>query len=297
MSLRRTLLIATAIVFGLIVAVDLLNLDPEKYDVLSILGLILAVAGFLKEPKDTTKSVQATEARASDVAARFPKLKTKLDGGLFGGLAGGCLAGVIIGGAYHVLDSGGSPFPGLIPEIVVASAVTGPILGVLCQLLAGLFAYFRQERRLPALVFNEFTGGLLGGLSTGVLVGMPFGWHFGRQPVPLIGEDTLLIGALPGAIVILLVIIVYDAGTLSFGMARNFVVAIVMGVITALAGLAINDTLELYSTIENYLYRPASTVDLMIGGCFLGLFVGAILGCVIGTSLLLDRIWRPAVPA
>lgn len=289
MNVRQSLLAATAIVLLALVVVDLVEVDLGKDDLIKIGTFILAVAGYLKEGKsgDKTGVAKSVEAQATPTVPQ--SFRVRLDGGLFGGLAGGCLAGVIIGLVYTP-GSAGTLFPGPIPDIIVASAVTGTALGVLTELFSTWFVHLSKRDGQSALLFNEFTGGLLGGLLTGGLIGCLLGWYFGPRDDPLIQAGTLLVGAVPGTIVIVLIMIVYEAGGLSRALVRNVLVAMVTGAIVAVTGLAAAEISGLTNRIEDYFLHGEGS-DYILGGALLGLLAGVVLGTVLGMNLILRRIW------
>jgi hypothetical protein len=289
MGVRQALLAATSFVLFVLFVSKLVGVG--RAEILAVGGFILSVAQYFREGKTPEKTGTAPGARARKTRGPPRTFRARLDDGLFGGLTGGCLAGVIIGFAYHyAAEPPGASLLVIIPHIILASAVTGVVLGVLAQLFSSWFAHLSSESGQSALVFNEFTGGLLGGLLTGGLMGAALGWYFGPRPEPLLAPIMLLAGAVPGTIVILSIMMAYDARKLSRAFARNVLVALVTGAVVAFAGLAAAEVSGLPGVIQNYFFY-GDRGDHVLGGAIFGLFAGAVLGAVLGVNLLLRRVW------
>jgi hypothetical protein len=280
MTTRQALLAATVLVLLALLIFEWFGLGLKELR--DVAALILSVAGFVREGKTGAAKTGETQETLTATQA----FRVQLNDGLFGGLTGGCLAGVII--AFYAAPPGGGAPLRAIGDIIFWSAVTGTVLGFLAKLFSTLFDHLSRESGRSALLFNEFTGALLGCLLTGIVLGGALGRYFGPRP-DYLDPEKFLGAAVPGAIVIVLIMIVYDAGRISRALAPNILVALVTGAVVPIAGLAAAQVSGLSGWIEAS-FSSGDPSGYVLGGVLYGLLAGGILGTVLGMNLMFRRL-------
>lgn len=283
MQIRVVLLIAVCVLLVLSI------LAGGKYnEFAALLMAIITLHGAVKEKKKRRK--EKRERRRSKTF----RLTPSFDSGLYGGLIGGAIAGVIIGMSYYVYSMnywGGimSARWEIIPHIFVYASLTGTFLGTSIQLITVWFRRLVTERQYSSLVFNEVSGGILGGAIAGIPVGALGGWFFGQRPHPFIDINLLVTGSVLGAICIVLGVLLYDYE----GRLRNVMRALLFSsVISAFAAMFGIVVLRLLNIGVLFFSSDATEFLAIEGGAILGLVIGIVLGFQVGCTLRLYRLWE-----
>lgn len=217
--------------------------------------------------------------------------------GLFGGFFGGIIAAPIITAGYYF---GWDPayvatrpsFGLLLTENTVAAVLVGLVLGACGLALAEAFARLGSSGpRWRRVAFNALTGAIVGGILAGVITAPLETVYFGPKPRPFLSPVAMLPGALIGTAVIVFSIVNYRLEHINpkrlilsavTAIGSCFATAVVaFGVLLfllpqVLMAIAVRITSEIV-TIPN----------LLIGGFFYGIVVGAILGAAMGLTLIL----------
>jgi MFS family permease len=244
---------------------------------------IIALLGTGKEKKKRRK-----DKRERRRAKPF-RLMPSFDSGLYGGLIGGAIAGLIIGVMYYVdfMNAGWR----IIPHIFIYASLVGTLLGASVQLIILWFRRLVTERQYSSLVFNEVSGGILGGAIAGIPVGALGGWFFGQRPGPFIDIGLLVTGSVLGAICIVLGVLLYDYE----GRLRNVMRALLFSsVISAFAAMFGIVVLRFLNIGDPFFFSDATGIDFLAieGGAILGLVIGIVLGFQVGCTLRLYRLWE-----
>jgi hypothetical protein len=165
--------------------------------------------------------IALTKSRRSDSIKRSKfRLTPSFESGLYGGLIGGSLSGLLIGLPYFVENRNWVPKNkmhiadrvtwSIVPESVLYSALIGLAVGASTQYLIGWFRHLAGEDQLRSIVFNDLSGGVLGGILAGLFVGAEGGWIFGAKHIPPVSDPVLICGSAVGPIFIVLGSLVYD---------------------------------------------------------------------------------------
>jgi hypothetical protein len=241
------------------------------------------------------------------VAAR-DHLVGSLQKGFLGGYLGSFVAALASAVPYYFLwvseyrkrptdlDPPGS-IGDLVLEIAIASALIGCVLGFLSL----FFSRLKFDQKLISLATRPtwqqtLVGSAVGGTLAGLLTAPFLTWYFGRFSRPEYSPDLLLPGSVVGAAVFIFAVVNFDFERLG----RRRILASVAAVPAAIAGGAaatvlIFGPLYLFGVVElvtNLLRGGAERETiLLVGGAIYGMPVGAVLGCVIGTAILLTQRW------
>jgi hypothetical protein len=215
------------------------------------------------------------------------RLTPSFESGVFGGLIGGALAGLLIGVLYY-LGLQGSAGLDLILWIALYGALAGFVLGAGAQLTILGFRHAVTEKAYPALIFNEVTGGVLGGGLGGIVVGAIGGWFFGPRPTPFIEIGLLVIGSAFGTVCVVLGILLYDYEGRWRPALRAFSVALLLTGLAAFLGFMLLNVFR----VEQFFHFRASEPLMTVGGAIIGGGIGMVLGLQIGLTLLLYRAWE-----
>ncbi len=272
-----------------------LNWEAEWYEAvgISLLLCLIVGAGLLSDllsAKDRSHSIQFDLERNEQLSAPF---RVDHMAGVYGGIIAGLVGGLITALAYQLGEQPDDLFSGLFARIVAAAAFTGFVLGLLCRIFIVWFAFLSERHGRSRFWFNEFTGGMGGGLVTGALMGLLLGWSFGQLPgYGLISTNALFFGALVGSAALTVTLRLYDVGYLASWIVRDFFVLVMVGVLIAGLGLLFDQAFGIYELIELRFYDGDDSTDLMLGGLVFGLLAGGVIGIVIGIDVILQRWWH-----
>jgi hypothetical protein len=149
------------------------------------------------EPPQTQGQAEEKIKRAKSF-----RLPPSFENGIYGGVIGGAFAGLFIGVAYFVkfnsLDKSVTWID--IPVLCLYCAFSGMLLGAFPQLFILWFDYLVTEKQHRWLAFNEVSGGLVGGVISGVPIGIFAALFFGWSHDYFVGTDLLMIGSVISAI-------------------------------------------------------------------------------------------------
>lgn len=298
MSAARSLMVASFLIVLVVGTVQLVSGELTG-DVVNMLvglgGLLISVAGFVRGGAAPERAPRALRTSSRAGTTPRPAFRVSLDAGFFGGFAGGVIGGLVVALAYVRANPGEAGEYGFAAQIVAACTVSGALLGLSSQLLLALLAHTGRVRH-RAWPLEEVAACLAGGIVSGALIGPPLGWHFGRQPHSYLEPADLFPGALVGAIVIVLSLAVFDRGGWSWFLLRSALLAVVVGAIAAGLGLALMHVFGLYDLLFEFFVGQPSTRTYVLGGAIYGVCTGAVLGIVMGTTLILDRVWSGSAP-
>jgi hypothetical protein len=214
------------------------------------------------------------------------RLSPSFDSGIFGGVIGGSLAGLIIGVAYY-LDIRDPLRWDIIPQIFMYAAFAGTLLGASSQLLILWFGHLARDRQYSGLVFNEWTGGMLGGAIAGIFAGGLGGWFFGLRDTPFPKVELLAIGSGLGAICIVLGALLYDYEgrwrTIRRAVFASMIIPVFVGALIVLILQQVQ--------VERFFIWEPSAPRVALGGAIIGLVIGGALGLQVGLTLFLCRLW------
>jgi hypothetical protein len=214
------------------------------------------------------------------------RLTPSFDSGLAGGFVGGALAGLFIGVIYYVQFSSSDESLTLvvIPEIFVYGAFSGMLLGACIQFMILWFRHLAIEKQYSAVVFNEVSGGILGGGVGGTVVGLLAMLFFGASHEAFVGIVPLASGTIFGVILVATGALFYDYGGQWQNVARAFIASLLITACTATAAIV---TLQLLN-IEEWVTSSALALQ---GGAILGVVIGMMAGLQVGLTLALYRLW------
>jgi hypothetical protein len=245
-----------------------------------------------KERQANVRKAKSLPKAAEGAAALH--LTPSFESGLYGGLIGGTLAGLIIGLGYFLQAK--PRYPELhwfiILEIVLYTSWIGTTLGAISQLMIVQFRKLVVVKHYPSAVFNEVSGGILGGIIVIIPLGILGGWYFGLRPEPAIALSTMLYGAVVGPMPIILGILLYSYQ----GSLRNVMrVLLVSLLIAPFLAMVLIISLQALGIGEDWFIKMGKTTMLALAeGAILGLFFGFLPGLQIGLALRLYRLWAPA---
>lgn len=261
-------------------------------DFVGMLPTVITLLGIDKETKKS-RSIRQRDAKPFRLSPSF-------DSGIYGGLIGGALAGLIIGVMYYLTAQNRDPLKyglaierpswNIIPQIFLYASFGGILLGAMIQLLILYFRHLARARQYPAFIFNEVSGGILGGALAGIPAGALGGWFFGLMPIPFPPIALLVTGSGLGAICIVLGVLLYDYEGRWRNIIRAFLVSMVISVFAAILSLM---TLSLLQ-IEHFFPWGATALLVAQGGAIIGGVIGAVLGLQVGLTLRLYRFWEVA---
>jgi hypothetical protein len=226
-------------------------------------------------------------ATQSNSAKSF-RLDPSFRGGLFGGLIGGGFAGLFIGVVYFIQFSpvDQTITPTIIPEVFGYGSVSGLLLGSSTQLIILWFRYLVTERQYPWLVFNDASGGLVGGAIGGIPAGGLGGLVFGFLHEKVVETIPLVTGSVLGAIFVAACTLFYEYRGLWRNVMRAFLISLFITAWTATVGIIIVQHLDLTA----WFFSGTTSTRMMEGGAILGIAVGMISGIQIGLTLSFSRL-------
>jgi hypothetical protein len=291
---------ASAAVASLVMTVLAVVGSQRGLDVgLNAAQTVIALAGLAHEMRKSGSSEPAAGGPRGRRAAS-ERFVPPLEKGVLGGLFGGMVAAPLIALAYYpdvqayaaVLARRGLEAPSfwrLLAETTVASAAIGVVLGLSSLTTAEYLAHQRARVGRPARL-HQLIGGALGGVLAGLLTGPLAALYFGQLQRPMIDPATMLLGALPGAGIIVFSIVNYDQQPLSLRSLRNLLISLACTLsIAAVAAVVVAAFGQrIVAFLAQYIVHAAAP-SLLVGGLFYGAFVGAFLGLVVGLTLILSR--------
>lgn len=285
MQIRVALLIVVFVLSVLSVGDNIWSVskgEPISFD--KFMGLPISIIALLGAGKEKKK--RRKDKRERKRAKPF-RLMPSFDSGLYGGLIGGAIAGLIIGVMYYVdfMNAGW----GIIPHIFIYASLVGTLFGASIQLIILCFRHLVTERRYSSLIFNEVSGGILGGAIAGIPAGAFGGWFFGLRPIPFIDIGLLVTGSLLGAICIVLGTLLYDYEGRWQNVTRALIVSAVISAFAAVPGIVMLQFLRIDVRFFSW-----DTTALLVteGGAIIGLVIGIVLGLQVGCTLRLYRFWE-----
>lgn len=300
-SARNPLLIGTAIVLFIVVASTLvrplIGQDPyEIGDILGVIGLIIAIGGYIKEQKVWRNTIGKELETASHDKTKKTLFRAKLDSGLYGGAASGVLVGMVLGIAYYSLDPKSIHFLKAMAEIIIFMGISFSAVGIVCQLII-LFSRHQvlYHARNPFL-FNEITSGIVGGLVVGVLIGPIIGWYFGQyvHDRPFAPPNLVLSCCIPGGMITGLFILLYDKERIKSQILKHLGVALIISFLVGGIGFSVIDTFGLEKVFFDAMYADQKKSSLLIGGTLYTSSITILLCIHIGMALLMGRVWTDA---
>jgi hypothetical protein len=300
---KQALLAVFVLLLGAVIWSVLFKSKDEPITLKDFVGLIPSVIPLLgasnedkkhgkRRPRDRhAPPADAKNVPSPTVARRF-HLTPSFDSGLYGGLVGGAIAGLLIGALYYI-DSrtssrGVKVWWDIIPHVFVYATLAGALLGASTQLTILWFRYLVTERRYSTSVFNEVSGGVLGGLAVGIPVGAWGGWFFGQRPIPFPHVSLVVTGAGLGTIFIILGTLLYDYEGSWRKIVRALFVSAVITTLAATLGIVILQSLQ----IDMRYFSGSEAIVVTEGGAILGVIIGIVLGLQVGLTLRLYRLWE-----
>lgn len=221
--------------------------------------------------------------------------------GLFGGFFGGLIAGPIIAVTYRYAvdwsaEPGVHPTIGrLLTDITIGSTIVGLFLGILSLTVAQYFVSIRERSALAAWsqpLLTVVTGAILGGVLAGVITGpIETAYYHALPSRPNLRPEIMLIGAVPGAAIVVFSIVNYSLDRVSLRAllesGRTTLLATIAVVI--LSALPLYGLNEFISTNIRDRLATGGVGNVLLAGLTYGVIVGAILGSVIGLTLYWTR--------
>lgn len=269
--------------------------EPTSFkDFVGLLGTVGSLLGVREEQKPEkatrrgkkTPSVDTKTPRPLTIAKPF-RLLPSFESGLYGGLIGGAMAGLILSISNYLSGQGWQ----IMPYIFGYATLTGIFLGASTQLAILGFCYLATEKQYPALVFNEVTGGILGGAIGGMFAGAVGGWCFGSRPEDFVNIGLLVAGVGLGAVCIIFGTLLYDYEGRWRNTMRSLLISAVIAGIVAAPGVIVLQSLDLYRLFFDY---GTTVLQNAQGGTIIGLVAGIVLGLQMGLTLRLYRLWETA---
>lgn len=254
--------------------------------------LSISLSKLRPEKKKRTRSKGKKRKRRGSEELRSATEKTFADsvlGPLLGGVLGGGLAGLIIGIQYYFSSQ---HYPGfkpatwdIIPKVITTVVIVAGALGFLCQLFMRSFRRFAVEKRLPSFIFNEVTGGVVGGLLAGPLICTTAWGIFGERKTPP-PDISMIFGAGTLAVIcIVFGVLVYDN---KLPWRRLLLVLVVSGFVALLVFHLADYTLA-KARVDAHYFLSDEVKTAIERGVELGLLAGVLWGFQAGLSLLIYR--------
>jgi hypothetical protein len=212
--------------------------------------------------------------------ARPFQLPLSFTSGVYGGLIGGTVAGMVIGVGY-VLSVTDSARGQALSEIVAYAALVGTVTGGVTLLFVYWSRHLADEAGLPVLLFNEITGGTVGGILGGLALGALGGYWFGMRAADPVPPDLLVWGAVTGPIAIVLGALLYDFQGDWRKLRRACITAALITIAVGVLGIWLIYAYKVYDR----LYAGTSVELAIKGGAIAGAVIGLILGLQVGVTL------------
>lgn len=297
MSKQQALLLAAAIVFVVVGACTLLLSRDTLITLLMALGVVAGLAGFFSRSDHTVPGAPATPGPGGTPTPTTARLRARLDAGFFGGLSSGAISGPLMAFLYIRGSPMDLPEPRIYGEVLILFGFGFACLGVCCQLFIDLMRLRPTRTGLRRFLVNEVTGGVLGGAMAGILAGPMLGWYFGRfhETRPFLPADVMFGSAIPVGIVLGFSIAYFGSWRPSAGGVRNGLVALSVGVVLGVGGIAVLDSLDATAALYSLFYSGPERWRLVVGGITYAATLSALLGAMIGLSAFLSDTWDSTV--
>lgn len=232
----------------------------------------------------------AKTVRNTTISRSF-RLAPSVKSGLLGGFLGGVVTGIIIGLMYyynfHLHDSSVTPF--VISNIFVYSACSGAFIGAVIQIFIYLFDFLTTQQQYPGLMFNEVSGGLIGGCLSSCVIGILASYFFGLRCQYFVGEYLLLFSSIFGVIFVSMGSLFYEFRGVWKNALFAFFISLMISFLTSAVGILI---LIKFFDIDKYFYGTTSLSIMINGGALIGSLLGIVLGLQVGLTILLYRLWE-----
>ena len=194
-----------------------------------------------------------------------------LASGLYGGLIAGAASGLVISFIYYL----GARDVGLqrVAYGFLYASAAGTILGLLIQ--AGVLSFSSARGRSSNdFIFNEVTGGTLGGILGGIVAGALGGVIFGLMNGPTINEALLVLASAISALFVAAGILLYGyTGRLQRVLPSLITAAVALLLVACIAAIVLT-----MLDVSDRFFRSSSPLDLLTGGAIFGVAVGMALG-------------------
>jgi hypothetical protein len=152
------------------------------------------------------------------------------------------------------------------------------------------FDYLVTEKQHRWLAFNEVSGGLVGGVISGVPIGIFAALFFGWSHDYFVGTDLLMIGSVISAIFVTAGVLFYTYRGLWRNVTRAFIASLLIIACTAAVAVFL---LQRSVDPTAWFFFGTNTPNMTLGGAILGAMIGVVAGVQIGLSLALYRLWEP----
>ena len=272
------------------------NLIGSGIDLITILAelftLYLVQRGISHDEKEKSKQIHLQKSN------RTLNLRNQFDYGIMGGFFGGILAGLIYGFVYY---NYAKYYPEVgyyrIIHITIYSAIVGSLMSAMIQIGINYFNYIAYQNKSLKILFNEITGGFVGGVIGSIpagLIGAVYFWSLGG---PAIGYDFktiafFIIGGLTGSTIMTFGILFYDFGWV-YG--RVLKVIMILAIVTGFIGV-VSILILMLSNIPYYFETSTLSGDHVLrafkGGTILGIVLGGGMGLQIGATIFFYRVWE-----
>jgi hypothetical protein len=282
-----------------------------NHDVGQLIMVLERVLGAAPSASPSTGPRGAVPPGQRDAAERVPKPPTPLPAptppvsptpfrlsrsfinGLVGGMLGGAVAGLVIAVVYG-LQLTRAPQPldlmtlaGILLRIFTYAIAVGLMVGAGSQFGILWCRHAATEKRYPAPFGNEVTGGSLGGIAGGFVVGAAGGVYFAdvlEMNLPVLTMPFLLGPTLFGTMFIPLGALLFNGRGRREPIWRAVVLALLLTWL--LACLTVVSFEGLGISFEDTLGQSG-----VPGGVILGVSIGLLMGFQIGLTLWLYRRW------
>lgn len=277
--------LTAVVLIGAIIALD--QIDMSRIAQVAILTIIFVIAIPLLRwllPSGEAAPDAATEPVAPTI---------DLDSGMWGGLAAGAVTGAFLSVVYHRRTDPTVPITTLLPIVTAFFGVAVAALGCLVAAITSWFARMAQRIRGTGWLLNELSASLVAGLVSGVVFGAGIGWQFGKMEGKwkFAGPDTLIIGIVPGCVLLGVFIALWDQKLVARRLTRSIVTSAIAAWIIGVIAIAASDAFGLHDYFHSALYDEGTAAARFTGGMIYGVLIGLIAGLVIGITILLSRRW------
>ena|SRR2546425_757170 len=215
-------------------------------------------------------------------------LSPSLKSGWYGGMLGRAVAGVIIV-PFSVRAEPDAKWWVLIPLVFGYSVLVGFSLGTLSQLVIQVLRYLASHRQFPGLLFNEATGGALGGAFGGFLIGALGGFIFGRRQAEFVNPVLVVVAAVVGGLFVCGGTLLYEYNGRLNDVALAFFSSVLPTAVAATIGIWLFNSVD----IGKCFFSVTDAAKNTQGGAWMGAIIGGVLGLQVGCTLLLYRLFTP----
>ena len=243
-----------------------------------------------------------SRSSTSTVLKLDPSFESGGLGGCLGGLAGGILVGVaqymriitdpqFLARFFH--SSNAAVFTRVFIPIAFGVTLSGGLVGAAVQGGILLVRRARDTADLPALLFNDVTGGAIGGLIIGIFGGGYAGWYLAHLTSPTISAQMLLLSAMValGGVVFGSLVYTYRGSVL-----RLFRVVLLTSVVAVCCAAPLlvvfsQGTIDWFFLV-NTQSRLGPDARYLLGGMLLGATLCVVLGIQAGLTFLAYGAWN-----